>query len=260
RQWLDRPVAEVRRFDVDGARVGQIIASALREDRERLTVPEAFEVLDCYGIPIAPFRIASTEEDVVEAARELGYPVVLKAVSQDIVHKTEAGAVKLDMRDEDSLRAAWKEIADALDSESPEARDAGVLVQRMWTGGRETIVGMATEPQFGPIVMFGLGGVYVEVQRDVAFRVQPVSTVDALEMIRSLRGYRILEGVRGEEGVDLATLSEVIERVSQMVGDHPEIQEMDINPFLAFPEGQASIAVDARFRVGPADSPKGRSW
>ena len=260
RQWLDRPVAEVRRFDVDGARVGQIIASALREDRERLTVPEAFEVLDCYGIPIAPFRIASAEEDVVEAARELGYPVVLKAVSQDIVHKTEAGAVKLDMRDEDSLRAAWKEIADALDSESPEARDAGVLVQRMWTGGRETIVGMATEPQFGPIVMFGLGGVYVEVQRDVAFRVQPVSTVDALEMIRSLRGYRILEGVRGEEGVDLATLSEVIERVSQMVGDHPEIQEMDINPFLAFPEGQASIAVDARFRVGPADSPKGRSW
>lgn len=260
RQWLDRPVVEVRRFDVDSARVGQIIASALREERERLTVPEAFEVLECYGIPIAPFRIATTEEDVVAAAGEMGYPIVLKAVSQDIVHKTEAGAVKLDLRSEDGLRAAWNEIADALDSESPEARAAGVLVQRMWTGGRETIVGMTMEPQFGPIVMFGLGGLYVEVMRDVAFRVQPVSTVDALEMIRSLRGYRILEGVRGEEGVDLARLSEVIERVSQMVGDHPEIREMDINPFLAFPEGQASVAVDARFRVGPADSPKGRSW
>ena len=260
RQWLDRPVVEVRRFDVDAARVGQIIASALREERERLTVPEAFEVLECYGIPVAPFRIATTEDDVVEAAREMGYPIVLKAVSQDIVHKTEAGAVKLDMRDEESLRGGWKEIAAALDSESPAARDAGVLVQRMWTGGRETIVGMTMEPQFGPIVMFGLGGVYVEVQRDVAFRVQPVSTVDALEMIHSLRGYKILEGVRGEQGVDLARLSEVIERVSQMVGDHPEIREMDINPFLAFPEGQASIAVDARFSVGPADSPKGRSW
>jgi acetyl coenzyme A synthetase (ADP forming)-like protein len=260
RQWLDRPVVEVRRFDVDAARVGQIIASALREERERLTVPEAFEVLECYGIPVAPFRIATTEEDVVAAAREMGYPIVLKAVSQDIVHKTEAGAVKLDMRDEESLRAGWKEIAEALDSESPAAREAGVLVQRMWTGGRETIVGMTMEPQFGPIVMFGLGGVYVEVQRDVAFRVQPVSTVDALEMIQSLRGYRILEGVRGEQGVDLARLSEVIERVSQMVGDHPEIREMDINPFLAFPEGQASVAVDARFSVGPADSPKGRSW
>ena len=260
RQWLDRPVAEVRRFDVDATRVGQIIASALREDRERLTVPEAFEVLECYGIPIAPFRIATTEDDVVEAAREMGYPIVLKAVSQDIVHKTEAGAVKLDMRDEESLRVGWREIAEALDCEGPAARDAGVLVQRMWKGGRETIVGMTMEPQFGPIVMFGLGGVYVEVQRDVAFRVQPVSTVDALEMIRSLRGYKILEGVRGEQGVDLPRLSEVVERVSQMVGDHPEIREMDINPFLAFPEGQASVAVDARFSVGPADSPKGRSW
>jgi acyl-CoA synthetase (NDP forming) len=185
---------------------------------------------------------------------------VLKAVSQDIVHKTEAGAGKLDLRDEESLRAGWKEIAQTLESESPAAREAGVLVQRMWTGGRETIVGMTMEPQFGPIVMFGLGGVYVEVQRDVAFRVQPVSTVDAREMIHSLRGYRILEGVRGEPGVDLARLSEVIERVSQMVGDHPEIREMDINPFLAFPQGQASVAVDARFSVGPADSPNGRSW
>lgn len=260
RKWLDRPVVEVRRFDVDAARVGEIITTALREERERLTVPESFEVLDCYGIPIAPFRIATTEDDVVAAAREMGYPIVLKAVSQDIVHKTEAGAVKLDLRDEDGLRSAWKEMEETLHSESPEAREAGVLVQRMWTGGRETIVGMTMEPQFGPIVMFGLGGVYVEVQRDVAFRVQPVSTVDALEMIHSLRGYRILEGVRGEEGVDLERLSEVIERVSQMVGDHPEIQEMDINPFLAFPEGQASVAVDARFRVGPADSPGGRSW
>ncbi len=260
RQWLDRPVVEVRRFDVDASRVRQIIASAFREERERLTVPESFEILECYGIPVAPFRIATTEEDVVDAAREMGYPIVLKAVSQDIVHKTEAGVVKLDLRDDESLRAAWREVVETLDSESPAARDAGVLVQRMWTGGRETIVGMTMEPQFGPIVMFGLGGVYVEVLRDVAFRVQPVSTVDALEMIRSLRGYRILEGVRGEEGVDLERLSEVIERVSQMVGDHPEIQEMDINPYLAFPEGQTSVAVDARFRVGPADSPKGRSW
>ena len=260
RKWLDRPVAEVRRFDVDASRVREIITAALREERERLTVPESFEILECYGIPVAPFRIATTEEDVLEAAREMGYPIVLKAVSQDIVHKTEAGAVKLDLRDDESLRTAWREVAAALDSEGVAAREAGVLVQHMWTGGRETIVGMTMEPQFGPIVMFGLGGVYVEVQRDVAFRVQPVSTVDALEMIKSLRGYRILEGVRGEEGVDLERLSEVVERVSQMVGDHPEIREMDINPFLAFPKGRESAAVDARFRVGPADSPKGRSW
>ena len=260
RQWLDRPVAEIRRFPVDADRVRQIVASALREKRERLTISEAFEVLKCYGIPVAPFRMATDEDEVVAAAKEMGYPIVLKAVSQDIVHKTEAGAVKLDLRDEKGLRAAWREIAAALEDESTAAREAGVLVQSMWTGGRETIVGMTMEPQFGPIVMFGLGGVYVEVQRDVTFRVQPVSTVDAIEMIQSLRGYRILEGVRGERGVDIARLAEVIERVSQLVGDHPEIQEMDINPFLAFPEGQASVAVDARFRVGPADSSRGRTW
>jgi acetate---CoA ligase (ADP-forming) len=260
RQWLDRPVAEIRRFDVDAGRVSQIIASALRADRERLTVSEAFEVLDCYGIPIAPYRIASDEEGVIAAAGEMGYPVVLKAVSQDIVHKTEAGAVKLDLRDERSLRAAWRDISAALERESTAAAEAGVMVQRMWSGGRETIVGVTMEPRFGPIVMFGLGGVYVEVQRDVSFRVQPVSTVDALEMIQSLRGYRILEGVRGEKGVDLETLAEVIERVSQLVGDHPEIREMDINPLLAFPEGEATMAVDARFRVGPRVSSGDRSW
>jgi acetyltransferase len=260
RKWLDRPIAEVRRFDVDAERVRDIVRDALQEGRERLSVPEAFEVLECYGIPVAPYRIATNEEDVVAAAAEMGYPIVLKAVSQDIVHKTEAGAVKLDLRDEESLRSGWREIAEALEQESAEARGAGVLVQKMWTGGRETIVGMTMEPQFGPIVMFGLGGVYVEVQRDVAFRVQPVSTVDAREMIESLRGYRILEGVRGQKGVDLEGLAEVIQRVSQLVGDQPEIHEMDINPFLAFPEGQASVAVDARFRVGPADPTEGRSW
>ena len=260
RQWLERPVAEVRRFEVDAARVRELVHAAIRDGREWLSVPDAFEVLECYGIPIAPFRIATEEDEVLAAAGELGYPVVLKAVSQDIVHKTEAGAVKLDLRDEDSLRTAWREISGALGSESAAAREAGVLVQRMWTGGRETIVGMTMEPQFGPIVMFGLGGVYVEVLRDVAFRVQPVSTVDAEEMIHSLRGYRILAGVRGEKGVDLDRLAEVIERVSQLVGDQPEIREMDINPFLAFPQGQASMAVDARFRVGAADSVEGRSW
>jgi len=260
KQWLDRPAAEVRRFDVDAARVHELVAAAIRDGREGLSVTEAFEVLECYGIPVAPFRIATQEEDVLGAAVEMGYPIVLKAVSQDIVHKTEAGAVKLDLRDEDCLRTAWQEISAALEGESDEARLAGVLVQRMWTGGRETIVGMTMEPQFGPIVMFGLGGVYVEVLRDVAFRVQPVSTVDAAEMIRSLRGYRILEGVRGEKGVDLEQLAEVIGRVSQLVGDQPEILEMDINPFLAFPKGQDSVAVDARFRVGPADSTEGRSW
>jgi acetyl coenzyme A synthetase (ADP forming)-like protein len=260
RRWLERPVAEVRRFDVDAHRVEEILSTATQDGRDRLSIAEAFEVLRCYGVPIAPFGIGASEEEVVAAADELGYPIVLKAVSQDIVHKTEAGAVKLDVRDEEALRVAWRDVSSALEREGPAAREAGVLVQRMWTGGRETIVGMTMEPRFGPILMFGLGGVYVEVQRDVTFRVQPVSTVDAQEMIRSLRGYPILEGVRGQEGVDLDQLAEVIERVNQLVGEHPQIREMDINPFLAFPVGQASVAVDARFRLGRGDPSEGRPW
>jgi acyl-CoA synthetase (NDP forming) len=252
RQWLNRPIAELRRFDVDAGRVREIISKALRADRDRLSVGEAFEVLRCYGIPVAPYALATTEEELLDAVEHVGYPVVLKAVSEDIVHKTEAGAVKLDLRDLDEVLTAWRQLVDMLDDVGPDARAAGVLVQRMWAGGRETIVGMTIEPRFGPILMFGLGGVYVEVQRDVTFRVQPVSTVDAHEMIRSLRGYPILEGVRGQEGVGLDALAEVIERVSQLVGDHPEIREMDINPLLAFPAGasRSTLAVDARFQVG----------
>jgi acetyl coenzyme A synthetase (ADP forming)-like protein len=256
RKWLERPVAEVRRFEVDAGRVAEIIRGAVRADRDRLSVTEAFEVLRCYGIPVAPYRVASDVAEAVESAAELGYPVVLKAVSQDIVHKTEAGAVRVDLRDSEAVRDSFIQIAAVLDGADNAAREAGVLVQRMHDGGKETIVGMTIEPRFGPIVMFGLGGVYVEVLRDVAFRVQPVSTVDAEEMIRSLRGFGILQGVRGEPGVDLATLSDVVQRVSQMVGDHPEIREMDINPFLAFPDAAACVAVDARFRVGVDRSPE----
>jgi acetyl coenzyme A synthetase (ADP forming)-like protein len=256
RKWLERPVAEVRRFEVDAGRVAEIIRGDVRADRDRLSVTEAFEVLRCYGIPVAPYRVASDVAEAVESAAELGYPVVLKAVSQDIVHKTEAGAVRVDLRDSEAVRDSFIQIAAVLDGADNAAREAGVLVQRMHDGGKETIVGMTIEPRFGPIVMFGLGGVYVEVLRDVAFRVQPVSTVDAEEMIRSLRGFGILQGVRGEPGVDLATLSDVVQRVSQMVGDHPEIREMDINPFLAFPDAAACVAVDARFRVGVDRSPE----
>lgn len=254
RKWLNRPVAEVRRFRVDRDGVQGLIRNALADGRERLTVEESFQVLRSYGIPVAEYRIAADESSALEAATELGWPVVLKAVSQDIVHKTEAGAVRLHLRDEEGVRAAFAEIAGALERESEQARAAGVLVQKQYDGAKETIVGMTMEPRFGPILMFGLGGVYVEVLRDVAFRVQPVSTVDAEEMLRSLRGFRILEGVRGEQGVDLERLVELVQRVSQLVGDNPEIREMDINPFLAYPAGEQSLAVDARFRVGAEES------
>lgn len=230
-----------------------VIASALEEGRDRLTLMEGLEVLDAYGIPVAPWAVVHSAGDAVTASEKMGYPVVLKPVSAEILHKTEAGAVRMDLETAKEVGEAYEFLDDLLVETGPAARQEGVLVQRMLKGGRETIVGMTWEPRFGPIVMVGLGGVYVEVLKDVAFRVQPVSNEDAGEMIRSLRGYRILEGVRGEPGVDLDLLAEVVERTSQLVGDHPEIREMDINPFLAFPEADRCAAVDARFRIGPAD-------
>ncbi len=258
RRWLDRPVAEVRRFRVDKDQVRAVIRAAVAAGRKRLTVEESFLVLESYGIPVAPHRIVQDEAAAVAAATELGFPVVLKAVSPQIVHKTEAGAVRLNLRDREAVRAGFDGIAAALAREGEQVRKDGVLVQRQYEGGKETIVGMTMEPRFGPILMFGLGGVYVEVLRDVAFRVQPVSTIDAEEMIRSLRGFPILEGVRGEPGVDLDRLAEMVQRVSQLVGDNPEIREMDINPFLAYPAGQESVAVDARFRLGSEGSSDNR--
>jgi acetyltransferase len=212
---------------------------------------EGFEVLEAYGIPVAPWAVAHSADEAAAAAESMGWPVVLKPVSASILHKTEAGAVRLDLETADEVREAFGFLEGLLAREGPEASAEGILVQRMLKGGRETIVGMTWEPRFGPIVMVGLGGVYVEVLKDVAFRVQPVSGEDAREMIASLRGYRILEGVRGESGVDLDLLAEIVERTSQLVGDHPEIREMDINPFLAFPESEECAAVDARFRISP---------
>ncbi len=249
-RWHKRPQETVRRFDVDAPRVKEVIAAALAEGRERLTLMEGFEVLDAYGIPVAPWAVVHSAEEAVSEAERMGFPVVLKPVSAEILHKTEAGAVRMDLETVDEVTDAYEFLDGLLLHTGPEARDEGVLVQRMLVGGRETIVGMTWEPRFGPIVMVGLGGVYVEVLKDVAFRVQPVSNEDADEMIRSLRGFRILEGVRGEPGVDLDLLAEVVERTSQLVGEHPEIREMDINPFLAFPETTRCAAVDARFRIG----------
>ena len=247
--WQERPEEEVRRFPADRERVDAIIADAIAEGRDRLTMIEGFDLLAAYGIPVAPWAVARDADAAVAAAAAMRGPVVLKPVSAAILHKTEAGAVRLDLAAEAEVREAFEAIDALLVEAGEEARAEGVLVQEMLEGGRETIVGMTWEPRFGPIVMVGLGGVYVEVLKDVAFRVQPVSRQDAQEMIRSLRGYRILEGVRGEPGVDLELLGEVVERTSQLVGDHPEIREMDINPFLAFPETGRCAAVDARVRI-----------
>ena len=184
----------------------------------------------------------------------MGYPVALKVVSPDIVHKSDVGGVAVDIRDEEELRTAYREMMRTLKADAPTARIQGVEVEQYMKGGIEVIVGMTHDATFGAVLMFGLGGIYVEALRDLTFGIQPVSDLDAQAMVTSIRSASILGGVRGEPPSDIAQLVEVIERVSQMVGDHPSIMELDINPFVAMQKG--GIALNGRVRVGePAGPP-----
>ena len=246
RKWLERPEGRELRFPADTARVAEIIGRARGEGREKLSETEALEVLDAYGIPTVPWRRVGSEDEAVTAARLLGHPVVLKVISQSIVHKSDVGGVVVGLGSEREVRDGYRRMVQRVAERagiSPEA----VLVQRMIPGGRETIVGSARDPRAGPLLMFGLGGVAVEVLKDVVFRVHPLTDVDAREMIRTIRGYPLLEGMRGEPAVDMVALEEILQRVSQLVGEHEAILDMDINPLVAFPDGV--LALDARFRI-----------
>ncbi|MBI4540151.1 MAG: acetate--CoA ligase family protein [Gemmatimonadetes bacterium] len=247
RRWLERPEGEIRSFAVDKGTVTRILDRVRVCGRSQLTETEALDVLCAYGIPTIQSRLARDAEHAAELAQQMGFPVVLKIASRDVVHKSDVGGVRLDLRTADEVRSAYAAIVERVGSTRPDARIDGVLVQQYARGGRETIIGMSTDPAFGPVLMFGIGGIYVEALRDVAFRVQPVSDLDARDMIRSVRGYPLLEGLRGEPPADMDTIVEVILRVSQLVGDHHHVSELDINPFLALERG--GIAVDARIAL-----------
>lgn len=247
RIWADRPLLEPQHFDVDSEEVQTILSDVRASGRTQLSEIEALRVLQAYGIPTVPYRVATTEAEAIEAAQEVGFPVVLKILSPDVVHKTDVGGVRVDLRSPSEVAEGYRTITSSVLDKNPDARITGILVEQYLKEGREVIIGMSTDPQFGPVLMFGLGGIYVETLKDVAFRVHPVTRSDAEEMVRNVRGFPLLEGVRGEAGADLDTLAETIQRVSQLVGDHEEISELDINPFMALESG--GIALDARIAL-----------
>jgi acetyltransferase len=180
----------------------------------------------------------------------VGFPVVLKIVSPDVVHKVDAGGVVLDLHNEEEVRKGYSKMLSDVKKNIPDVSIDGVLIQKMITGGKETILGMMMDPSFGPLIMFGLGGIYVEVLQDVSFRIAPISDLDAHEMIKSIKSYQLLAGIRGEKSVDMEALEEYIQRISRLVEDFPEIEEMDINPFVVFEKGKSCTVLDARIRVG----------
>jgi len=221
-----------------------IIDKAKSEGRSILTEVESKQILGEAGIPIAHAQLAATREEAVAAARKIGLPVVLKIVSPDISHKSDVGGVKLNLGSEEEVAAAFDEIVAAARRAQPQATILGVSVQKMARPGVEVIMGMTTDPQFGPVLMFGLGGVFVEVLKDVSFRIVPLEPRDARQMIRDIRGFPVLEGFRGQDPADLAALENMLLSLSAFVEGHPDIRELDLNPIFAYKDG--ALAVDAR--------------
>jgi acetyl coenzyme A synthetase (ADP forming)-like protein len=245
--WVRRPAEPQATFQTDDAQVEEILGSC---PDGYLEPADTFRVLDLYGIPLARWRSVSTQEEAVAAAKEIGFPVVLKAVAPDLIHKSDVGAVRVDLRDEPDLTRALQEVADSVGQAGH--RIEGWLIQEMAKGGHEVIFGITTDPRYGPLLMFGLGGKYVEVFQDVRFGVLPLGPSDARDMVKGIRGFKLLEGVRGEAGADLDLLAEILLRLGQLAQRHPRIREVDVNPFLAGPDRAHARAVDARIRVGPA--------
>ena len=218
--------------------------------RKFVLEPEAHEIFKAYGFPVVPFAWARDEDQAVRAADEIGYPVVLKIVSPDIIHKFDVGGVQVNLAAGAEVRRAYGEILASVAKVHPGAAMQGMLVQKMVPKGRETILGMTRDPQFGPLLMFGLGGTLVEVFRDVNFSLAPISEDWAWKMIRDLKGFRSLTSFRGEPPADLPAIVESLERLSQMVLDFTELKELDINPFMVFEEGKGAAALDARIFMG----------
>jgi acetyltransferase len=247
RQVLLRPTPEYVEFDVDRHQTQQVFDQVREQRRLSIGDSEARQILTAYGLQIPQSEIAATPDEAVEIANQIGYPVVLKIASPDILHKTDVGGVKVGLSNTEQLRDAYELMVYRAQRYLPQAHLWGCLVQQMVpAGGQEVLVGMNRDPQFGPLVTFGLGGIYVETLKDVTFRIAPFSVQSAEKMLTEIRAHAILDGVRGEPPVDKAAIVDTLLRIGQLVQDFPEIVELDINPLMVYPQGQGAIAIDMR--------------
>ncbi len=249
RRWMERPEGKMPVYDVDKAKAEKIIKAAVAEGRAQLTTLESIDVLDAYGIRACKYGLATNEEEVASLGNSIGYPVVMKMTSKTTSHKTDVGGVRVNIQSEEQLRAEYKDLIAKLTEKGLIDGLEGVIIQEMVKGNREMVCGIATDPQYGPMMMFGLGGVFIETMKDVTFRIAPLSDVDADEMIKSVKAYELLKGARGTKPADMAQIQETLLRLSQMVNDFKFIDELDINPLLISEKTGEGIAVDGRIKV-----------
>lgn len=248
--WLDRPRTAVKTFPVDRAMVRRVFARARRAGRSVLTQAESFEVLTAYGFPMLRWGIARTAGAARRVAATLRGPVAMKILSAQIIHKVDVGGVQLNLRTPNEITKAFRTMMTHVAAQRPDATLDGVVIQAMAPpDGVETIVGMSRDPQFGPLLMFGLGGVAVEILRDVTFRLAPIRELGAQRMVASIRAHQLLEGFRGQLPSDLPCLVECLERLSQLAVECEEVAELDINPLIVYPLGQGAVVADARITL-----------
>jgi len=245
-RWLNQQVLADFVFSHDSDRASRIIETCIKEGQLQLGELEGLDLLACYGFNVLPTRLAESPEEVAAIAVQIGYPVVMKIVSPQILHKSDAGGVMVGLATAEEVKAAYIAITRSAAAYDPTAEIRGVLVQEMAPRGEEVILGMSRYPVFGPLIMFGTGGVFVEVFQDVIFRLAPIQRNSARAMIRGIKGYKLLEGFRGRPKVDLAVLEKLLVSFSDLVCRHPEIQEIDVNPLLAHAQGQGATVADCR--------------
>ena len=248
-RWCSVPKRIVKLFGVNRRKVETIIERHLRQGNRQIGEADSKEILEAYGFVTPKGSIATTAEQAANVAEQIGYPVVLKIWSPDILHKSDVDGVKIGLNSARQVVDAFDLMMYRIPKKLPNANILGVLVQEMCSGSKEVILGMNRDPHFGPLMMFGMGGTMVEVLKDVSFYLAPLTAEEARQMLINTKTYKILKGVRGEQGVDIDAIAEGLQRLSQLVTEFPQIQELDINPYAVGPEGTAPIAVDARMSV-----------
>jgi acetyltransferase len=239
----------VKLFPVNRRKVENIVERHLRQGVREVGETESKEILEAYGFVTPKGSIATTAEQAANIAHQLGFPVVLKIWSPDILHKSDVGGVRIGLSTEQEVKDAFDLMMYRVPKKQPDAHILGVLVQEMCKSGKEVILGMNRDPHFGPLMMFGMGGIMVEVLKDVSFYLAPLTADEARQMLVNTKTYQMLKGVRGQEGVDIDKIAEGLQRLSQLVTEFPQIQEMDINPYVVGPAGTTPIAVDARMSL-----------
>jgi len=245
-EWIQRPRTSIKSFRVDASKVTRILKETAASGQTMVPIDQAMEIFQAYGFPVLPFGFAKTSTAAAALAKQIGYPVVVKTISPQIVHKFDFGAVRLSLKSESEVLSACQEMTDKFRKIFPAGSLDGFFVQAMSAKGTQVILGMNRDATLGPTLMFGLGGIYVEVLKDVTFRLAPIRQRSAELMVQSIRSYRILQGVRGEKPADVLKITECIERLSQLVCAHPEIKEIDLNPLMVHDEGQGASVLDAR--------------